>query len=208
MQSKWGCTRKVLARTSTIISRYRFLSGNTKVPLKKQYWTLGGECVDDFGLISNTEIWQILQAKLVHPYQIFSVDSNFKVYKINSRLIEINWIYGDFLEQIIQYKESQLFNPAIINFDSCYTPKKAVKKLSGIIQLVNSLDIHKVLVVCNTVLQSKFINISPKEAEEEMYNNIYISTLTRNNWSVDTPFIYRGVDGGTSLMSTFSFYKK
>ena len=111
---------------------------------------------------NNCEPDQLIKNNLIKPHQFFGVEINPEIYAANKNIKNINWIHGDFYEQMVEYSNNNTFNPAIINADMLLMPKCGVEYLAKIMCLVTSLNIKEVMIVANFILKTRQ-HVSSKE---------------------------------------------
>ena len=205
-QKNWGNIKKKLSRIVTISSRYRMLSQYNKIPKEKQYWTMGGQCVSHSKIIPGCELDQLVKDKFLIKKQFYSVELNTKICKENQKIKGPTWLNGDFFSVIEDFASNNLLNPAIINYDSCITPKHAGAYVGKILLLLSAYDFTDVLVSCNTVASCSYIkDIDLTEVSSIITSNTKVQLALCQGWEVTDTFIYTAHQ---TKMVTVSFFRR
>jgi hypothetical protein len=150
----WNHPRKIQARNDTVINSIRQIHGNS-IPEGTQYWTLCGRSTG-----SNSEFDQVIKAKLIHPQQFYGVEINPEIHSENSKLMQGNFICGDFYTVMCEFKHRGNFRPAVVNFDSVNMPAKAAGPFNKIFRMLSRIESPTpILYIANIVLSTpRFYN--------------------------------------------------
>lgn len=207
----WGSCSKKQESRNIIIQSYKYYTGHTKLPKRKQYWALCGECVSNSKLITNSEPDQLISAGLITPIQYHGVEINEEIYNINNQYNGINWYCGD-IYKVIQSIPKSHFNPGIIHFDTTQFPESTIITFRRIISWINYLNIKEVMVVYNINLSSfkSIYKRNQQQMEDVIFGDINLREYLKEGWIL--PEVYTSYPGtGTrscSNMISLIFYKK
>jgi hypothetical protein len=82
-----------------LIECYQHCSGNTKLPPKQYFFTLGGACYHNFSELD----YLSRHRKFLHPKQYISVERDYLTHQGNLTINGPTWLYGDFAEQFADW---------------------------------------------------------------------------------------------------------
>ncbi len=208
----WKCSKKTLAREDTIIKKYFELTGNSCIPIDREYWTMCGQCTDDLGNPNkHSELDQILSSGLIKPSQFHGVDYTESVIDLNKKAYpDISFHCGDFGDVLASY--SKKFNPAIVNADTIWMKDKSVPLFTEIMLTLSNYPLD-VMLVCNMVskfgckLRHNSIDSIIKVFDKDV---AYKHAMNKAEWIIPTEsYTYKGTGNKSKTeMTSFIFYKK
>lgn len=168
-----------------------------KIPLDKQYWTLGGRSVKANGaIVANSEYQMAINAGLILPAQFHSVEKFEDIHQDNLKgLPEVNWYQGDFYEHMQESESKGHFKPSIINYDSLSMTKKGLIYFESILNWINKLNYQDVMIIGN------FIWERPK------WQGLQFATIDAFiQWIEDRTCIQRLLSNGWEYKPTITLY--
>jgi hypothetical protein len=150
----WGGHKKVQARLDTIIAPYRQRTHRQRLPADAQYWTVCGQCTDLNGKPNpESELSQLLSARLLRPNQFHGVDNSAEIIAANQRAYpDVHWHLGDFYRVLYAESGKPDFRPAIINADLINMPDRAASYTVSLMSILAYCS-GPVMLLVNVVLE-------------------------------------------------------
>lgn len=207
-----ACPKKLEARRQTIIKTYRDYYGIQSIPKNKQYWSICGRCSYTSGKLEHgCEPDQLVQDGLIKPIQFFGIEINPEIHEYNTMSnSEMHWLLGDFYEQMVEYSNHNLFNPAIVNADMLFMPKFGVEYLSRTMHFLTTITTaNQVMLVGNFILHTRN-HVSKKEdiisgMEKEP---LFQASMNGGKWNIHNQFYrYNGTGNTRTKMGTIILFK-
>lgn len=182
----WDNRRKQLYRRHCIIENYRWLSGNSAVPGKQQYWTICGNHVKKGSLLPGSELSQMVDEELISTKQFHGVDSDATIITANrAALPGANWYHGDFSTVV---NRAENFDPAIVHIDTIHMFKTAAEISRGAITRLEHCE-KPVMLVVNVVLKRP---VDKVRNDPMGFLNKFESLVTAEWLVKDEIYIYQG----------------
>ncbi|HRZ18706.1 MAG TPA: hypothetical protein P5136_01500 [Methanofastidiosum sp.] len=190
------------------ITQWKKITKHNTIPKNKVLITLGGRSYGNKGysLASWSELSFLLNKKVIKPTQYYSIEENRFIQMGNSKIKQGNWIYGDFVEELEELITTDKLNPAIINYDCCATPRITHDDLGKILLILNTYNIHDVLVCYNVLLHAHYIVETVDSAKDTLLDNYWIASSLTKSWRILKPYEYIG--GTKTPMCCFMFFRK
>ncbi len=195
--------RKKTARDLSVIKAYRTVMGQRAVPSDRQYWSLCGQMFNSSTGCpeKDSEFDHITQEGLVKPEQFNGAEQNPAIHQGNSHAYPgVRFHLGDIVQSLRKALSQGSFCPGLIFLDSTNEPKRAVKLLSDVMDVVNYVP-GPVLVVCNVVFWCRISNrqFDWKSITQEMDNpKNGFGAAYRHGWS-QTRDIYNYATTATAM---------
>lgn len=206
-----ACPKKLEARFQTIVRTYREHYHKDSIPKRSEYWTICGRCSYEIGKIEeNCEPDQLIKYGLIKEHQFFGVEIDPTIYEFNKAANQkMNWLYGDFYEQMVLNSNYFPFRPAIVNSDMLLMPKCGVEYFSKIMHFLTTTA-KEVMLVGNFILKTRqhvsTVEDIVKGLEKEP---CFQDSMNTGLWTMhDKIYLYNGTGNKRSKMGTVVFFKK
>ena len=192
-------TVKIEAR-SQLVEAYRTITGLTKIPPHKGYWTLCNRQPD----LEGSEIVQLVNAGLIEKQQFFGVDNDIRKEGIieynEGQHPEANWLCGDWLE--VLEENYDIFDPSLIYMD--YT--RTVMRPSCHIYVARTIN----MCPSNTVIAVNLM-LSDGHSRKRFDSKFFVEAVRKyvrdsQDWTVSEQFY--SYKASRTEMGTFIFTRR
>lgn len=220
-QKAWWQNQAKLDSRLTGIRRAQMVFGK-KLPSHLQWWSMCGQCADEFGDWRGSEVHQLVASEFLSQNQFWGVELNPEIAAHNRMSIpQSYWRCGDICD-VMQTASVKMtvggrsaWRPGVINLDTTMFPAKASALLARTMLHVSETVPHEVLVILNMVVRHKTSVGTTADLVQALSENraaqyaTSIATWTTNWDPSDTPK-YHSVDEtgvARTVMQTHFFVK-
>lgn len=179
--SPWDSPKKRVARWITVIELYRELFQRDALPKDQQYWSLCGAHTKMNQPVKG-ELGHLLENGLIHKNQYCGVDREKIIIKKNRiHFPDVNWIHGDFIEEMETAISDGNYRPGIINYDGVMQPRNSIQYLKKILNNIDYNVRNELMLVTNFVLWNPY---NPSEKMKYDVSDV-LSELKQVYWMPD-----------------------
>ena len=208
--TRYTTTNKLQARHDTIVNLYRSTFGRKSLPKAKQYWSMSARCVDGAGeLLPGSELHQLLETKLIHPWQFHGVDNDEGIWEANGLYGDANWYCNDFYDALSwSVDHDPEFNPGIVNVDTTAEPQRGVDLFCRILERLKG--VQGCLFIGNFMLHNRGRHYDPEDLIRTIHKNSdYKSVGSTLEWNPEQLlYRYDGATANSTVMCSIMLYRK
>lgn len=196
---RWSFPKKIKSRADTIIKPWSENFGRI-VPACMGYWTICGRCYnDDGGILKGCEPDQLIGKGFISSEQYHGVDVDTGVIAGNRKAWpSLDWINSDFRVAL----RSATQRPAIVNCDTTFQPRKAVRMLADVMTILDK-STGPLMLVTNVVVAYMNARKGMDIPESLRDNDKFMASWTSGRWRpwVDSMYEYVGNNNATTMGS-------
>lgn len=214
MDIDWDVDKKIDYRNIAVIDKYRSITGNQRLPIEKQYWTMCGKCArkdetGNYSIYENCELDQVLSSGLIRDRQFHGVEIDTDIFQINRLAAnQVNWHNGDFWRVIRDASSKPWFNPGIVHIDHIRLPKDTALFAGTVMEILSDKDIRDVLLIISCLVKWGPVTSGTEDLVKYLKDTSSYQLSYPKGWEMhDEWYWYQGSGRGGSEMASFALWR-